>query len=292
MTNTNPILILGAQGLIGSALMEVLADKNPIGLDMPECDVTRPDQVNETFKRFQGGVVINATGYTNVDGCESARDEAEKLNSEAPGMLARAAREHGALLVHLSTDFIFDGTLDRPYREDDSPNPLSVYGRTKLAGEEAVRSEAGDWLIVRTAWVFGHQGHDFIRTMIKLAQDRKDLRVVNDQTGCPTYSLDISQGLTKLIEADARGTFHLVNSGQTTWFNLARCALDMAGFEEVPIKPVTTQEFARPAVRPFCSVLDITKYRKLTGDTPRSWDKALKAALEREGYMEKTNQTV
>ncbi|MBW2062538.1 MAG: dTDP-4-dehydrorhamnose reductase [Deltaproteobacteria bacterium] len=285
MNTINSILILGAQGLIGSALMEVLANRNPLGFDLPECDVTRPDQVRRVLDKFSPQVVINATGYTNVDGCESAPDEARILNSDVPGILARAAREHGSLLVHLSTDFVFDGHLGRPYREDDAPNPLSVYGRTKLAGEEAVRSEGGEWLILRAAWVFGHRGRDFVRTMIKLARGNTEIKVVNDQTGSPTYSLDFSKGLVKLFEAGARGTVHLVNSGQTTWFNLARQALDQAGFEKKTIQPVTTLELARPAPRPSYSVLDTTRFQELTGDILRSWKEALSAALEREGLL-------
>ncbi|MBW2085186.1 MAG: dTDP-4-dehydrorhamnose reductase [Deltaproteobacteria bacterium] len=285
MNTINSILILGAQGLIGSALMEVLANRNPLGFDLPECDVTRPDQVRRVLDKFSPQVVINATGYTNVDGCESAPDEARILNSDVPGILARAAREHGSLLVHLSTDFVFDGHLGRPYREDDAPNPISVYGRTKLAGEEAVRSEGGEWLILRAAWVFGHRGRDFVRTMIKLARGNTEIKVVNDQTGSPTYSLDFSKGLVKLFEAGARGTVHLVNSGQTTWFNLARQALDQAGFEKKTIQPVTTLELARPAPRPSYSVLDTTRFQELTGDILRSWKEALSAALEREGLL-------
>jgi len=287
VTMANQILILGSQGLIGSALTEVLADRKPIGLDKSECDVTRPDQVHAVLKRFQPGTVINATGYTSVDGSESEQKEAEKLNAEVPGILARATREYGSLLVHLSTDYVFDGKLSRPYREDDLPNPLSVYGRTKLAGEESVRAQGGEWLIARAAWVFGHRGYDFIRAIIRLAQDKKNLQVVDDQIGSPTYSLDFSEGLVKLIDAGARGVFHLVNSGQTTWFNLAQCALALAGLEDTVIEPVSTEKFGRPAARPTFSVLDTTKYTELTGHTPRRWDEALKAALEREGYLVK-----
>ncbi len=285
MSTVDSILILGSQGLIGSALMEVLAHRKPVGLDKPECDVTQPDQVHAMLQKLRPTVVINATGYTDVDGCESRQKEAEKLNSEVPRILARASREYGTLLVHLSTDYVFDGKLGRPYRESDLPNPLSIYGQSKLAGEEAVRSEGGEWLIVRAAWVFGHRGHDFVRTMIKLAREKRNLRVVDDQTGSPTYSLDFSEGLMKLIDAGARGTVHLVNSGQATWYNLAQSAFALAGLTEITIEPITTEEFGRPAARPSFSVLDTTRYKGLTGHTPRRWDEALKAALKREGYI-------
>ena len=279
------ILLFGARGLVGSALMEILADRDVYGLNQEECDLTRPDQVRAVLDEFKPDVVINAAGYTDVDGCESNPTMAQALNQEVPGMLAQATRERNCLLVHLSTDFVFDGNSAQPYREDDPPRPLSIYGRTKLGGEEAVWSKGGEWLIVRSAWVFGHQGRDFVRTIVKAAREDKELRVVNDQIGSPTYTLDLSDGLLRLIETGARGRVHVVNCGQTTWFNLARQALDMVGMGTKVIEPISSKELARPAVRPAYSALDTSRFTELTGHRPRSWKEALRAALEREGLV-------
>ncbi|MBW2624100.1 MAG: dTDP-4-dehydrorhamnose reductase, partial [Deltaproteobacteria bacterium] len=211
-------------------------------------------------------------------------EQAAELNGEAPGILARACGQADCLLVHLSTDFVFDGANNRPYREDDTPNPLSVYGRTKLAGEEAVRREGKDWLIVRTGWIFGHQGRDFVRTMLRLANEKDELNVVDDQTGCPTYSVDIGRGIMKLIEAKARGTFHLVNSGQTTWFGLANKAISIANINGVTVNPITSQELGRPAQRPVYSVLDTARFESTTKSNLRSWEEALNAFIKKLNY--------
>jgi dTDP-4-dehydrorhamnose reductase len=280
MRDSEPILVLGALGLIGSTLMELLAGREAHGLDRPECDVTKPDEVARTLKELRPSVVINATGFTDVDGSEVKPEEAAELNGEAPGILARACGQADCLLVHLSTDFVFDGASKRPYREDDTPNPLSVYGRTKLAGEEAVRREGKDWIIVRTGWVFGHQGRDFVRTILRLANENNELNVVDDQTGCPTYSVDIGRGIMKLIEAGARGTFHLVNSGQTTWFGLANKALSLAGINGVIVNPITSRELGRPAQRPVYSVLDTARFQNTTRSGLRSWEEALSAFIK------------
>jgi len=281
MQNSKSILVLGARGLIGSALMEQLADREAYGLDRPECDVTKPDEVVRTLEKLRPAVAINATGFTDVDGSEARPGEAAELNGEVPGILARACGQADCLLVHLSTDFVFDGASKRPYREDDLPNPLSVYGRTKLAGEEAVRKEGRDWLMVRIGWVFGPHGRNFVQTILKLANENNELNVVNDQTGCPTYSLDVSRGIIQLIESGARGTFHLANSGQTTWFGLAQKALSLAGVNNVIVHPITSRELDRPAQRPAYSVLDTTRFQHITNSGLRTWEEALSAFLKR-----------
>ncbi len=279
MGKTGSILVIGESGLIGSALMELFSGEKMLGLDKPTCDVTKPDEVLGALEELNPSVVINATGFTDVDGCESEPEMAFELNSKAPETLARACRRLDCLLVHLSTDFVFDGFIQRPYRENDAANPISAYGRTKLAGDEAVKKEGKDWLIVRTSWVFGHQGRDFVRTILKLAGQNNELNVVDDQTGCPTYSFDIARGIMKLVEVGARGTFHLVNAGQTTWFGLAKRALSLSGFSDVTINPITSQQLARPAQRPAYSVLDTSLFQNTTGLSLRSWEEALNAFL-------------
>lgn len=281
MGKSGSILVLGESGLIGSALMELFSGEKIHGRDKPTCDVTNPDEVLSVLEELNPSAVINATGFTNVDECESEPEKAFELNSKAPETLARACRRFDCLLVHLSTDFVFDGLLQRPYRENDPTNPISAYGRTKLAGEEAVKKEGKDWLMVRTSWVFGHQGRDFVRTILKLAGQNNELNVVDDQTGCPTYSLDIARGIMKLIEVGARGIFHMVNAGQTTWFGLAKRALSISGFNDVTINPITSQQLARPAQRPAYSVLDTSLFQNTTGIKLRSWEEALDAFLKR-----------
>ena len=221
MARVRPIAILGARGLVGSTLMKVLADQAPLALNREECDLTSPHQVLKVMDRLRPRIFINTSAMTDVDACERFPDQAYRVNAVGPGYLAQAARELDCLLVHLSTDFVFDGSLDRPYREDDPTVPLSVYGRSKLTGEEAIGDAGGDWLIVRTAWLYGSRRRGFVWRILDLAEQGHDLRVVDDQKGSPTYALDLARGLAALLQNNARGVVHLVNSGEATWWDLA-----------------------------------------------------------------------
>jgi dTDP-4-dehydrorhamnose reductase len=283
MARTRPIAILGARGLVGSSLMKVLAAQAPLALSSNECDITSPHQVLKVMDRLRPRVFINTAAMTNVDGCEASPDQAYRVNAVGPSHLAQAAREIDCLLVHLSTDFVFDGNLGRPYREDDRPAPLSVYGRSKLAGEEAVQDAGGDWLIVRTAWLFGSTRRGFVWRILDLAGEGRDLRVVDDQKGSPTYALDLARGLAALLQVNARGLVHLVNSGEATWWELAIQTLKSAGLNSIDIKKITTEELKQPAVRPAYSVLDNGRFQRLTGTAMRNWNEALAEALRQEG---------
>lgn len=282
MGGARPIIVLGARGLVGSALMKVLAQKAPLALNRTECDLANPDQVLKVMDKLQPRILFNAAAFTDVDGCESEPDLACRINAVAPGHLAQAAREVDCLLVHLSTDYVFDGALKRPYRENDRPSPLSVYGRTKLAGEEAVQAADGDWLIVRTAGIYGHPKRGFVWRILELARQGRDLRVVDDQIGSPTYALDLAHGLTALVEAGAKGLVHVAGGGQASWWELARRTLDLAGLGHIKIEKINSAQLSRPAARPAFSVLDTSRFRKLTGTALRPWDEALKAALAAE----------
>ncbi|MFH1091365.1 MAG: dTDP-4-dehydrorhamnose reductase [Pseudomonadota bacterium] len=282
MAGDRPMAVLGARGLVGSAVMEVMASESLIPLTRIECDLTRPGQVLQLMDRLRPGVFINCAAYTNVDGCEAAVEEALQVNALGPGYLAQAARDMDCLLVHLSTDFVFDGKTARPYKEDDPPAPLSVYGRTKLEGEKAVMAAGGDWLIVRTAWVYGHPRRGFVWRILDLARQGGELKVVDDQTGSPTYAQDLASGLYDLIQVKARGLFHLTNTGQATWWELARLTLDLSGHSQTPIKKITGSALNRPAVRPSFAPLDTTLYRTVTGKAPRPWPDALAEALKKE----------
>jgi dTDP-4-dehydrorhamnose reductase len=212
-----------------------------------------------------------------VDACEEKKALAQRVNGEGAGIVAKAAAKIGARLIHLSTDYVFDGCATKPYQPDDAPGRpehLSAYGQSKLLGELRVQAVHPDALIVRTAWVYGPYGPCFPKTILNLAREKSELRVVNDQTGTPTYTLDLARAILRLAETDARGIIHVTNSGQCTWFELACDLVRLAGLA-VRVVPVTTQEFPRPAQRPKYSVLENSRYIQLTGAPMRPWREAL-----------------
>jgi dTDP-4-dehydrorhamnose reductase len=285
-------LVTGARGQLGSALLAHLASDPGHGPAVGhghELDVTDGERVEAALRACPGGppeVLANAAAFTDVDGCESREEYAARVNGEAPGALAALCGRLGVKLVHVSTDYVFDGTARRPYREDDPPAPLSVYGRTKLDGERAVLALGVDALVVRTSWVYG-RGRNFVAAILeRAARRRRDpsapgLRVVDDQTGSPTWAVDLAAGLVGLVERDARGLYHLANAGAATRWELARAALDHVGWADLPIEAVGTAEFVAPAVRPRYSVLDCTRAAK-AGVRLRGWREALAAYLDSE----------
>ena len=232
--------------------------------------------VERVVQRERPDWVVNCAGYTQVDRAEAEPDAAQRVNAVGPANLARAARETSARLLHISTDYVFDGRARRPYREDDPVGPLSVYGRSKLAGEQAIRDILPRaHLIVRTQWLFGVGGPNFVATILRLARERPELKVVNDQHGRPTYAPDLAAALWKLIACDARGTVHCANAGAATWFDVAKAAIEIAGLHTA-VAPCSTAEMPRPARRPQYSVLDCTRYEGLVGSPLRPWQAALK----------------
>jgi dTDP-4-dehydrorhamnose reductase len=253
-------LVLGAGGQLGHALGQALSDET-VALCGRELDVTDPDALAKAIAGATGvppDVVVNAAAFTHVDRCEREPEEAMRVNALAPGLVATACARAGARLVHVSTDYVFDGEGDRPYREDDATGPRSVYGRTKLAGEEAVRAVAPDSLILRTSWVYG-RGRNFVASILAQAQRGGPLRVVEDQRGCPTSARSLAEGLRALVERGASGLYHLAGAGESTWWELARVALDLTGRREVPVARIRTEELELDAPRPRYSVLDCGK---------------------------------
>jgi dTDP-4-dehydrorhamnose reductase len=248
-------------------------------------DRLNPDSIARAVKSHaqSADVFLNAAAFTFVDRCESERELAQRVNGEGPRKIARACRDAGLSLVHLSTDYVFDGKATRPYTEMDRPDPASAYGQTKLEGEEAVLAESDAFLVVRTSWVFG-PGRNFVRTMIGQAaahQRRRDpsaLRVVDDQFGSPTYAGDLARGIVSLVEAGACGLYHLANRGVATWWDVARESLDQGGFPDVAIERVRTSAFPRPAPRPAYSALDCTKAERM-GVRLQGWRDAVAAYL-------------
>lgn len=269
-------MVIGARGMLGTDLMSALAAENPLGLDLPEMDITDPAQCQARVGDVRPEVIINAAALTNVDYCESHAEEAFRTNGRGTGNLAAAARSAGALLVYFSTDYVFDGAKREAYHEDDATNPLSVYGKSKLSGEEHVRSLCPDHLILRTSWLFGCHGKNFIRTILGAARAGQSLRIVDDQRGSPTYTRDLAAATMALIEAGGRGTYHVTNSGSCTWYELALRSVEWAAVRGARVLPVKTHEFPRPAPRPANSILAPTRLRSEGFPTLRPWQEAVR----------------
>lgn len=265
-------LILGAGGMLARGL----AAERPgaVSLGISELDVT---DAAALARAIVPGVTVvwNAAADTRVDLCESDPGHLA-VNDVAVGEIARLCREAGALLVHVSTDYVFDGRPGRPWREDDPVAPVNAYGRGKLGGERRALASGAEVLVVRTSWVFAPGGANFVDTMLGLAASgRTELKVVDDQRGRPTYAPDLARALVRLVSAGARGLVHFANGGETTWYGLAKEALARGGYSQVRLVPCTTAEFPRPAARPANSVLDTARYERLAGEAPRHHLEAL-----------------
>jgi dTDP-4-dehydrorhamnose reductase len=270
-------LVTGAGGQLGSDLLAVLGPAAR-GVTRNELDVTDEDAVRGAVEGVD--IVANAAGWTDVDAAESAEPEAARVNADAAGALARACRASGAILVHVSTDYVFAGDATRPYREDDSVAPRSAYGRSKAAGERLVLDSGAHAYVVRTAWLYGATGRNFVKTIARLAGQRETLEVVDDQRGSPTWSRDLAAGLVALATAQpAPGVYHCTNAGETTWCGLARAVLAELGLDPARVRPTTTEAFPRPAPRPAYSVLSVEKWRDAGLPPLRPWRDALAAAF-------------
>ena len=275
-------LVVGAQGMLGTDLVKLLkrAGIRTVALDVPKVDIRDTDSVREMFGTHKPDVVLNVAAFTDVDGCESRSDEAFQVNALGPENLARAAADFGTALVHISTDYVFDGTGRVPYAEDDPLSPLGVYGKSKAEGEIRVREILPqNHLIVRTQWLFGRHGKNFVKAIMGAASKNETLKVVNDQHGSPTYAPDLAEGLIRLVEIGARGTFHLTNRGETTWYDFAVTILDRAGIRGVRVDPIISSELDRAAPRPAYSVLDNSKFIAVTAAVLRTWEDALEDYL-------------
>jgi dTDP-4-dehydrorhamnose reductase len=284
-------LVTGAGGQLGHDLLEVLArragdDVTPV--TRAEADLTDEASVRDVVRGWLGGVrgrgdravVVNAAAYTAVDDAEADEATAQRVNGDAPGWLAEEMAGHGRL-VHVSTDYVFDGSATEPYRVDAPVAPRSAYGRTKAAGERAVLAAGGDATVVRTAWVYGRHGGNFVRTMLRLERERETVSVVDDQVGSPTWSADLAGGLVELGAREERSpaVLHCTNAGQVSWHGLARAVFAEVGADPERVLPTTTGAFPRPAPRPAFSVLDLTAWSAAGLTPPRPWREALHLAL-------------
>lgn len=262
--------------MLGRALAAQFGDRDVVAVDSRQLDVADPRRVREVVADTRPQVVLHCAAMTAVDECESRADDAFRVNALGSAHVAAAAHRVGARLVAFSTDYVFDGELDRPYHEWDTPRPRTVYGQSKLAGEEAVRTHCPDHLIVRTAWLYGPGGPSFVHTMLRLGRDPdRTLQVVDDQHGNPTSTCAVATCVDQLLERDARGTVHVTCRGDATWFELAREVLALTG-APATVRPCTTAEYPRPAPRPANSRLDPRVIRLLGLPEMPTWRDALR----------------
>ncbi|MCE2867062.1 MAG: dTDP-4-dehydrorhamnose reductase [Oxalobacteraceae bacterium] len=283
------ILVLGRSGQVGTALTQSLQGLGElIALDRAQLDLTNPDAIRTTLREMQPQIVINAAAYTAVDAAESDQAMAFQINAVAPRVMAEESERLGAALIHYSTDYVFNGGKQGAWMEDDATAPLSVYGHSKLAGEQAITDVGGTHLILRTSWVYGLHGKNFLLTMLKLAESRDSLAIVDDQIGAPTWALTIADATSAIIRdagepaqlAALSGIYHLCAGGHTSWFGFAQAIFSHASVQRKPqLRPITTAEYPTPAQRPHNSILNTDKFRRSFGDLP-TWDDALQTCLQ------------
>ena len=278
LSNQN-LVVLGGKGMLGTDLAEAFKKKN-INFkvfDLPEFDITNLTQLEETIKK--AGIVINCAAYTNVDGAESQKELAYKVNTAATGKLGEIARDNNIWVLHISTDFVFDGKGNKPYTETDSPNPISEYGRTKLEGEKLLVQSGCKYCIMRVEWTYGRAGNNFVSKLIQRAKTNNILNVVDDQIGSPTATTQVSQFICKLLEKKPTGLFHFASSGYVSRYEMAKFIFDKLDMN-VNLLPCKTSDYAAPAARPLNSRFDCNKISNLLGEKIESWQTVLERYLD------------
>ena len=287
------IVIIGSGGRLGAALVRAYREKfDVVGFSHAQLDLAKPDAIRSTLDNLKFDVLINAAAFTNVDLCETEKDQAFAINADAPRVLAEICRDKNAKLIHISTDYVFDGHKRQPYVEDDAANPISAYGESKRAGEKFVLQTSDRHLVVRVSWVFGEDRPSFIDAMIKRAREEEQIEAIGDKWSTPTYTEDLAEWLPRVFDVDA-GILHLANAGQCTWQEYAQHALDSCRAAGVLLKAKTVGALKLAdmqtwvAGRPVYSVLSSAKYQALTGIKPRSWRDAVADYIER-SYSSKT----
>ena len=274
------VLITGAKGMLGQDAVKAFREEFSIfPFSHRELDITDLDQLRGKFREIMPDIVLNCAAYTKVDQCETERDMAFLVNGTGPLNLSIACKEVGAMLIHISTDYVFDGNFSFPIKEEERPSPINAYGESKLLGEKNIMENMNDFLIVRTSWLFGENGPNFIKTILGLSKERDSLSVVNDQRGSPTFTRDLAMGIRLLFEKGAKGIVNCTNTGACTWYELARFSCDFLK-RQVRIEPIKSEEFRRPAKRPKYSVLSSKRFREITGKPMRHWQDAVSEYLE------------
>jgi len=289
-------LVFGKTGQVGTCLAAGLRALEDVAfLDRAQADLARPESVRKAIESLEPDVVINAAAYTAVDRAESEPELAQIINADAPAAMARACAASGAWLIHYSTDYVFDGTAGEPYEEDTAVSPINVYGRTKLAGEQAIRDIHQRHLIFRTSWVYSNHGRNFLNTMLRLAGERDELNIVCDQIGSPTYAGSIAEATDRIValldtggRADDRaGTYHMTCAGRTSWYDFARSIFELDGrLDGIRVNPIPTSEFPTPARRPSFSVLSNEKLLRVFSVRLPPWDDALGKCLSERDDLE------
>ncbi|MEP6486189.1 dTDP-4-dehydrorhamnose reductase [Microcoleus vaginatus GB2-A3] len=286
------ILLAGGSGQLAQELQPILLSSGEvIAVDRTRLDLSQPESIRQAMAEIQPNLVVNAGAYTAVDKAESEPELANAVNGIAPGILAEECEKLGASLIHFSTDYVFDGSHGSAYLETDSTNPLGTYGKSKLAGEEAIRKAGNRHIIIRTAWVYGNGGKgNFVKTMLRLGKEREEIRVVADQIGSPTWTGDLAEAISQIIPLlgpESFGTYQYTNSGVCSWYDFAIAIFEEAAQLGFPLKiqrviPITTSEYPTPAKRPAFSVLSTVKISALLGMYPPHWRQGLRQMLARE----------
>ncbi len=270
------ILITGAHGQLGTELQRALRGHDLVPMDLPGFDLTHPS-CHQHIIDAHPDVVIHAGAYTDVDGAERDPDHAMRINADGTGYVAQASQDIGARLIYISTDYVFDGSKTSPYLEQDEPNPINAYGRSKRIGEQRALSICASTLVIRTAWLYGAHGKNFVKTIVQMASERPVLKVVADQQGCPTSAKDLTQVITLLLPRPLSGILHVTNEGSCSWFEFAQEIIAVSG-HHVRVEPITTDEAGRRARRPVCSILSLDRMHQFGLQTP-PWREALRAFL-------------
>lgn len=279
------ILLTGSNGQLGKSIIKQNDTENPLQIDaydVEELDITNRDEIHNVLSKKKYDVLINCAAYTNVDGAENNRELANKVNGVAVGILAEECKISETMLVHISTDYVFDGTSKSDYRETDVPNPLNIYGSSKLAGERLIARSGVNSFIIRTSWLYSEFGNNFIKTMLDLGQKGKKLRIIDDQIGSPTYAGDLANAIIHLVKhRKTKGVtiFHITNSGATSWYKLTKQLFVEAGISEI-ITPVTTQAYGSTTPRPMRSVLDNGRFENLMGYKMPQWQNGLVSCVQ------------
>jgi dTDP-4-dehydrorhamnose reductase len=292
------ILLLGHKGMLGSDLLKKLSSEHEItGMDKEEIDIVSAKDCKNAVLEVNPEIVINAAAFTNVDGSETARDACFAVNAEAVKNICEACRGRNIKIIHFSTDYVFDGTATKPYEENDKCNPISAYGASKLAGERYLQTLSDNYLLIRTSWLYGVNGKNFVRTILEKSNAKQFIQdtmakagatqehpailtVVDDQVGSPTFTKDLAAAVDLLISQNQNGVFHVTNRGHCSWYEFAIRILKEAGVDNVEVKPIKTSQLKSPAMRPAYSVLSMQKFISLTGKTPQPWQLALQDYLK------------
>lgn len=282
-------LVFGATGMLGRAVMRkasAVGDADVVAMGSAECDVTKEDEVLRAVRAVRPAIIVNCAAYTAVDAAEDSAEAADRLNHLAPKNIASAAKEADALLIHISTDYVFDGRASRPYREDDITNPLSVYGKTKLDGENAIVASGCRHVVVRTQWLYAAWGRNFLLTMLRLFGERASVGVVSDQWGTPTGVGNVAHAVTTIARRyrpGLDGVYHYADGGKCSWYDFAATIAELSN-SKCRIEPIQTKDYPTKAVRPPYSVLDTEKVVRTFGIAPPQWQESLAICLEELGY--------